>query len=304
MVCHQRQGPVHVRGERGQLSAPDGSSDEWRCDVWLRCPIVCPPPQDVAALESQPLLGFVLKADYLQKTQFKLYHKNILYYIFKADDTQTAQRYVTKSEAYCDKRGCINVFLLFTGGLNRSRVQLFFSSLSNPEKTVFLTVFYLSAPCLLKSRCFIACIRCFNYVSTVNIITQMFVSSRRSPSRFLFFLEAFVIRAQSICNSQNILIYTKRFKRVKLFSMSFTVRKITMYTCLDYNPSLEKKKNSGYLVATENHLNCFGSFVNSDGCKYCISIHMLFIVELLWITFPCLNSEIKRLHWLRLFFVI
>lgn len=55
--------------------------------------------QDVAASESQPLLGFVLKADSSQKIQFKLYHKNTLYYIFKADDTQTAQRYVTKSEA-------------------------------------------------------------------------------------------------------------------------------------------------------------------------------------------------------------
>lgn len=48
--------------------------------------------QDVAALESQPLLGFQLKVDSSQKLQFKLYHKNTLYYIFKADDVQTAQR--------------------------------------------------------------------------------------------------------------------------------------------------------------------------------------------------------------------
>lgn len=48
--------------------------------------------QDVAALESQPLLGFVLKADATQSMQFKLYHQNKLYYIFKADDVQTAQR--------------------------------------------------------------------------------------------------------------------------------------------------------------------------------------------------------------------
>lgn len=55
--------------------------------------------QDVAALESQPLLGFVLKVDPQQKLQFKLYHKNTLYYVFKADDVQTAQRYRMKSEA-------------------------------------------------------------------------------------------------------------------------------------------------------------------------------------------------------------
>ncbi|XP_070827670.1 FYVE, RhoGEF and PH domain-containing protein 6-like [Chaetodon trifascialis] len=50
--------------------------------------------EDVAALESQPLLGFMLKVDSLQKAQFKLYHKNTLYYIFKADDVQTAQRWI------------------------------------------------------------------------------------------------------------------------------------------------------------------------------------------------------------------
>ncbi|XP_045892694.1 FYVE, RhoGEF and PH domain-containing protein 6-like isoform X1 [Micropterus dolomieu] len=50
--------------------------------------------EDVAALESQPLLGFMLKVDSSQKLQFKLYHKNTLYYIFKADDVQTAQRWI------------------------------------------------------------------------------------------------------------------------------------------------------------------------------------------------------------------
>ncbi|XP_077373809.1 FYVE, RhoGEF and PH domain-containing protein 6-like [Festucalex cinctus] len=50
--------------------------------------------EDVAALESQPLLGFVLKVDPSQKMQFKLYHKNTLYYNFKADDVQTAQRWI------------------------------------------------------------------------------------------------------------------------------------------------------------------------------------------------------------------
>lgn len=53
--------------------------------------------QDVAALESQPLLGFFLREERsgdTQKLQFKLYHKNTLFYIFKADDFQTAQRCV------------------------------------------------------------------------------------------------------------------------------------------------------------------------------------------------------------------
>ena len=58
--------------------------------------------QDVAALESQPLLGFVLKVDPSQKLQFKLYHKKTLHYIFTADDVQTAQRYSRKNYArYC-----------------------------------------------------------------------------------------------------------------------------------------------------------------------------------------------------------
>ncbi|XP_051916128.1 FYVE, RhoGEF and PH domain-containing protein 6-like [Hippocampus zosterae] len=50
--------------------------------------------EDVAAVESQPLLGLVLKVDSSQKSQFKLYHKNTLYYNFKADDVQTAQRWI------------------------------------------------------------------------------------------------------------------------------------------------------------------------------------------------------------------
>lgn len=54
-------------------------------------------PQDVAALKSQPLLGFELKVDSPQSLQFKLYHKKTLYFIFKADDVQTAQRYGTNS---------------------------------------------------------------------------------------------------------------------------------------------------------------------------------------------------------------
>ncbi|KAM9467692.1 FYVE, RhoGEF and PH domain-containing protein 6 isoform 2-T2 [Clarias gariepinus] len=53
--------------------------------------------EDVAALESQPLLGFFLreeKSGPAKKLQFKLYHKNILYYIFRAEDIATAQRWI------------------------------------------------------------------------------------------------------------------------------------------------------------------------------------------------------------------
>lgn len=46
----------------------------------------------------------MLKIDSPEKLQFKLYHKNTLYYIFKADDVQTAERYSIKNEAtYCYK---------------------------------------------------------------------------------------------------------------------------------------------------------------------------------------------------------
>ncbi|XP_016108863.1 FYVE, RhoGEF and PH domain-containing protein 6-like [Sinocyclocheilus grahami] len=53
--------------------------------------------EDVAALESQPLLGFFLREEKTgpaQKLQFKLYHKNTFYYIFRAEDIPTAQRWI------------------------------------------------------------------------------------------------------------------------------------------------------------------------------------------------------------------
>lgn len=65
-------------------------------DVWAELPFFFA-LQDVAALESQPLLGFFLREEKngpAQKLQFKLYHKNTLFYIFRADDIPTAQRYV------------------------------------------------------------------------------------------------------------------------------------------------------------------------------------------------------------------
>ncbi|MGH0160638.1 UNVERIFIED_CONTAM: hypothetical protein FKN15_039579 [Acipenser sinensis] len=51
--------------------------------------------EDVAALESQPLLGFSVKDERSDHNpQFQLYHKNTLFYIFKADEPHTAQRWL------------------------------------------------------------------------------------------------------------------------------------------------------------------------------------------------------------------
>lgn len=49
--------------------------------------------QDVAALESLPLLGFSLTEDDPESAQqFQLYHKNKIFYIFKADDRNIYNR--------------------------------------------------------------------------------------------------------------------------------------------------------------------------------------------------------------------
>uniref|UniRef100_W5L2W5 FYVE, RhoGEF and PH domain-containing protein 6-like n=1 Tax=Astyanax mexicanus TaxID=7994 RepID=W5L2W5_ASTMX len=51
--------------------------------------------EDVAALESLPLLGFSLKEDQSESSQqFKLYHKDKLIYIFKTDDSNIHHRWI------------------------------------------------------------------------------------------------------------------------------------------------------------------------------------------------------------------
>ncbi|KAL7982536.1 hypothetical protein Chor_010134 [Crotalus horridus] len=53
--------------------------------------------EDVAALESQPLLGFTVaevKDEHLESKVFHLLHKNTLFYIFKSDDSQSAQKWI------------------------------------------------------------------------------------------------------------------------------------------------------------------------------------------------------------------
>ncbi|XP_051975116.1 FYVE, RhoGEF and PH domain-containing protein 6-like isoform X2 [Xyrauchen texanus] len=55
--------------------------------------------EDVAALESQPLLGFSVKTEMPESSlHFKLYHKNTLYYIFKANDSQICERWIEAFE--------------------------------------------------------------------------------------------------------------------------------------------------------------------------------------------------------------
>lgn len=53
--------------------------------------------EDVAALESQPLLGFTVtevKDESSESKAFQLLHKNTLFYVFKADDQHSAQRWL------------------------------------------------------------------------------------------------------------------------------------------------------------------------------------------------------------------
>ncbi|XP_006179932.1 FYVE, RhoGEF and PH domain-containing protein 6 isoform X2 [Camelus ferus] len=53
--------------------------------------------EDVAALESQPLLGFTVtqvKDENSESRVFQLLHKNMLFYIFKADDAHSAQKWI------------------------------------------------------------------------------------------------------------------------------------------------------------------------------------------------------------------
>ncbi|XP_042803317.1 FYVE, RhoGEF and PH domain-containing protein 6 isoform X1 [Panthera leo] len=53
--------------------------------------------EDVAALESQPLLGFTVtqvKDENSESRVFQLLHKNMLFYLFKADDAHSAQKWI------------------------------------------------------------------------------------------------------------------------------------------------------------------------------------------------------------------
>ncbi|XP_064175328.1 FYVE, RhoGEF and PH domain-containing protein 6-like [Anguilla rostrata] len=84
----------------GYLLRSKGNKKQWK-KLWFviknKVLYTYAASEDVAALESQPLLGFFLreeKSGEAQKLQFKLYHKNTLFYIFKAEDVQTARRWI------------------------------------------------------------------------------------------------------------------------------------------------------------------------------------------------------------------
>ncbi|XP_062238684.1 FYVE, RhoGEF and PH domain-containing protein 6-like [Platichthys flesus] len=84
----------------GYLNRSKGNKKQWK-RLWFviknKVLYTYAASEDVAALESQPLLGFFLREEKngpAQKLQFKLYHKNTLFNIFKADDIPTAQRWI------------------------------------------------------------------------------------------------------------------------------------------------------------------------------------------------------------------
>ncbi|XP_075886029.1 uncharacterized protein LOC142890694 [Nelusetta ayraudi] len=84
----------------GYLNRSKGNKKQWK-RLWFviknKVLYTYAASEDVAALESQPLLGFFLREEKngpAQKLQFKLYHKNNLYYMFRADDIPTAQRWI------------------------------------------------------------------------------------------------------------------------------------------------------------------------------------------------------------------
>ncbi|XP_061839640.1 FYVE, RhoGEF and PH domain-containing protein 6 [Nerophis lumbriciformis] len=86
----------------GYLNRSKGNKKQWK-RLWFviknKVLYTYAASEDVAALESQPLLGFFLREEKngpAQRMQFKLYHKNTLFYIFKADDIPTARRWIEK----------------------------------------------------------------------------------------------------------------------------------------------------------------------------------------------------------------
>ncbi|OCT87522.1 FYVE, RhoGEF and PH domain-containing protein 6 [Xenopus laevis] len=89
----------------GYLQRSKASKKQWK-QLWFviknKVLYTYAASEDIAALESQPLLGFTVKEvteDITESTVIHLLHKNILFYIFKADDTHTTQRWI---EAFQD----------------------------------------------------------------------------------------------------------------------------------------------------------------------------------------------------------
>ncbi|KAM8860796.1 FYVE, RhoGEF and PH domain-containing protein 6-like [Synchiropus picturatus] len=81
----------------GHLLRSKGSKKQWK-RLWFvikdKVLYTYAASEDVAALESQPLLGFSLKEDRVQEFGLRLYHKDTLFYSFKVEDQQIAQRWI------------------------------------------------------------------------------------------------------------------------------------------------------------------------------------------------------------------
>ncbi|XP_044311464.1 FYVE, RhoGEF and PH domain-containing protein 6 isoform X1 [Varanus komodoensis] len=84
----------------GYLYRSKGSKKPWK-HLWFviknKVLYTYAASEDVAALESQPLLGFTVAAvkdEHLESKVFHLLHKNTLFYVFKADEPQTAQKWI------------------------------------------------------------------------------------------------------------------------------------------------------------------------------------------------------------------
>ncbi|KAE8615393.1 hypothetical protein XENTR_v10008504 [Xenopus tropicalis] len=84
----------------GYLQRSKASKKQWK-QLWFviknKVLYTYAASEDIAALESQPLLGFTVKEvkdDISESTVIHLLHKNTLFYIFKADDAHTTQRWI------------------------------------------------------------------------------------------------------------------------------------------------------------------------------------------------------------------
>ncbi|KAM8973268.1 FYVE, RhoGEF and PH domain-containing protein 6 isoform 2-T2 [Pelodytes ibericus] len=84
----------------GYLQRSKGSKKQWK-QLWFviknKVLYTYAASEDIAALESQPLLGFTIKVVKDETAEFNvihLLHKNTLFYVFKADDGHTTQRWI------------------------------------------------------------------------------------------------------------------------------------------------------------------------------------------------------------------
>ncbi|XP_060775652.1 FYVE, RhoGEF and PH domain-containing protein 5-like isoform X2 [Neoarius graeffei] len=95
-----------VTGSEGEMSGTlqrsRNSKRSWK-SLWFllkdKVLYTYPQPEERVACESLPLLGFSVKSENeAESSVFQLYHNTTLYYTFKAQDTHTAQRWVSAME--------------------------------------------------------------------------------------------------------------------------------------------------------------------------------------------------------------